>query len=164
MWKDIKGWENLYEICDDGNVRNKITNRIVVGDKNSIGYCRVCLYNKHHVPPKQRYFRHRLVAEHFIENPKNLPEVNHINNDITNNYCENLEWVTRVENEYKSHVNGNKKYTPFHIEYDNGEIKTYHIVAQLSRELGVTRRTVLNWLQNKNKGFEKYNIREIKYL
>ena len=46
MWKDIKGWENLYEINEKGEVRNRLTQRIIVGDTNSIGYKRVCLHKK----------------------------------------------------------------------------------------------------------------------
>ena len=77
MWKDIKNWENIYQINDSGDVRNKITGNIIKGDRNSSGYFRVCLYDKNHIPEKQRFFRHRLVAEHFIPNPFGYQEVNH---------------------------------------------------------------------------------------
>lgn len=46
MWKDIKTWENIYQISDSGDVRNKITGNIIKGDRNSSGYFRVCLYDK----------------------------------------------------------------------------------------------------------------------
>ena len=109
MWKDIIGWEKYYEINEHGDVRNKLTKHLVIGDKNSVGYMRVCLYNKNHNPKKQRFFRHRLVATHFIQNPYNLPEVNHLDTDITNNDVSNLEWVTRNENEQHSRLLGHKR-------------------------------------------------------
>ena len=45
MWIDIIGWENLYAINEYGEVKNQITNNLIVGDINSAGYARVCLYN-----------------------------------------------------------------------------------------------------------------------
>lgn len=99
MWKDIQGWENLYEVNQSGEVRNKLTHNLIIGDINSGGYCRVCLYNKNHTPSKQRFFRHRLVANAFIPNPDNLPEVNHKDHDLKNNCVKNLEWCTKRENE-----------------------------------------------------------------
>ena len=65
MWKDIKNWENIYQISDSGDVRNKITGNIIKGDINSSGYFRVCLYDKNHIPEKQRFFRHRLCCRTF---------------------------------------------------------------------------------------------------
>ena len=52
MWKDIPGWEDLYEINEYAIVRNKLNGHIIVGDTNSAGYERVCLYNKKHTPQK----------------------------------------------------------------------------------------------------------------
>lgn len=54
MWKDIKNWENTYQISDSGDVRNKITGNIIKGDRNSSGYFRVCLYDKNHIPEKNK--------------------------------------------------------------------------------------------------------------
>ncbi len=56
MWKDIKGWEEYYEVNNNGDVRNKKTGHFVVGDINSAGYCRVCLYNKNNTPKKTAIF------------------------------------------------------------------------------------------------------------
>ena len=87
----IQGWEGLYEVDTEGNVYNSITGNQIIGDHNNWGYARVRLYNKYHNPPIQRFFRHRLVATHFIDNPYNLPQVNHKDFDKDNNTVENLE-------------------------------------------------------------------------
>lgn len=68
MWKSIKEWEGLYSINENGDIKNDKTGKLIVGDKNNCGYCRVCLYDKQN-NRKQRYFRHRLVAIHFLDNP-----------------------------------------------------------------------------------------------
>ena len=74
-WKPIKGWENLYEVNEMGEVRRIETQRLIKGDKNNLGYCRVILYDK---GKKERLFRHRIVAQTFLPNPNNETEVNHI--------------------------------------------------------------------------------------
>ena len=107
MWKDIKGWEKLYEVNENGEVRNKLTGNLIVGDINNCGYHRVCLYNKQNIPSKQRFFRHRLVAELFIPNPNNLPEVDHKDANRMNPSKENLEWVTHEENVKRAYARGN---------------------------------------------------------
>jgi hypothetical protein len=102
-WKDIKGFEGLYQVSDEGQVRsvdhrtwhrgfmmNK-RGKILSVRKDGKGYHQYRLY-KYGVSyyPKA----HRLVAEHFLENPKNLPQVNHINKDKDDNFAMNLEWCT----------------------------------------------------------------------
>ena len=165
MWKDIKGWEGLYEVSTEGEVRNKLTNHIIVGDYNSTGYKRVCLYNKNHNSSKQRFFIHRLVAETFIPNPDNLPEVNHIKIVIPpNNSIENLEWSNRKDNERHSHIIGTKPYKPFIVEYKNGGRKQYDFKTDLANELNISKVSVRHWLKNKNKGYLKYGISNIYYI
>jgi len=100
IWKDIEGFEGRYQISNFGNVMslnymsrgfaNLLKQKI-----NNKGYAWVDLwkYNKSH--PMQV---HRLVAQAFIENPKNLPFVNHKDENPLNNNVENLEWCTQKYN------------------------------------------------------------------
>lgn len=164
MWIDIKDWENLYEVNEQGEVRNKLTGKLLAGDVNSAGYHRICLYNKEHDPPKQRFFRHRLVAQHFIPNPSNYPEVNHIDANKGHNFKENLEWCTRKYNEIHSRMIGIKEYKKFTATFENGDTKTYNTTTELALELGITRATVKCWLHKTNNGFKKYNIKNVEYI
>lgn len=167
MWKNIPNWEKYYEINELGEVRNKNTNKLIVGDINNSGYPRVCLYNKHNSPTKERFFRHRLVAQLFIPNPNNLPEVNHIDGDKLNSKITNLEWCSRIDNEHHSYKPGGSKrknYKPFKIIYESGEEKVFNFKEELSKLLGVTKTTVKYWLHKKNSGFRKYKIKHIYYI
>lgn len=80
-----------YEITEDGQIINKYTGHILKPQPNSKGYLRVCI-------GKKLYFVHRLVAEKYIANPDNLPQVNHIDGNKLNNCVDNLEWVSNQEN------------------------------------------------------------------
>lgn len=92
IWKNIESFEQ-YSVSDFGNVRNNITGRILKPRKHTSGYSRVILCkNKKHY---DRYI-HRLVAQAFIPNPNNLPEINHRDEDKLNNCVENLEWCDRA--------------------------------------------------------------------
>lgn len=164
MWKDINGWEEYYEVNTDGEVRNKLTRHILIGDINTGGYCRVCLYHKGHSPEKERFFRHRLVAQHFIDNPQNLPEVNHKDCNTLNNSVENLEWVSKKENELHSRKYGCKEYKPIRTVWNNGESKTYNCCQEVATDCGVTKGAVKFWVHGKNKGYLKHGISEIKYI
>lgn len=88
---DIKGYENLYSIDEAGNVFSYRSNRYLKWHDDGKGYQYVELSkNKHRVCKKV----HRLVAEHFLPNPNNLPEVNHKDENKMNNSVDNLEWCT----------------------------------------------------------------------
>lgn len=94
-WKDIKGYEGLYQISNLGRVKSFYSGKILKGIKATNGYLNVRLY-KNGTPHGLSI--HRLVAQAFIPNPENKPEVNHIDEDKTNNKISNLEWNTRLEN------------------------------------------------------------------
>lgn len=95
IWKIIKGYENLYEVSNKGNVRSIKRKMLLKPFDNGLGYLRVWLYKKN---KRELFYIHRLVAETFIPNPNNLPEVNHINEDKTDNRVENLEYCDRMYN------------------------------------------------------------------
>lgn len=164
MWKDIKGWEDYYEVSDQGEVRNKLTQNILIGDINNCGYYRVCLYNKNHVPPKQRFFRHRLVAEHFIPNPQKLEQINHKDSNKANNTVDNLEWCSPRENTIHSILNGkaNYKYKPFIAIFENGQEKQYNTTTDLINDIPkLTKTIILSWFNKGCKSYTKYGIKEI---
>ena len=95
VWKDIKGYEGLYQISNLGRVKRVTTGRILKGGKDKDGYLMVKLY-KNNIRSNKKI--HRLVAEAFIPNPENKPQVNHADENKTNNSLDNLEWMTAKEN------------------------------------------------------------------
>lgn len=80
-----------YEITRDGKVINKQTGHTLAPQPNGKGYLRVSI-------GKKLMFIHRLVAEKYIPNPENKPQVNHKDGNKLNNCVDNLEWVTNQEN------------------------------------------------------------------
>ena len=96
MWKDIKGYEGLYQVSDDGHVRRLLKNDRTKPVKNREGlYLSVSLSKK---SKRRSYNIHRLVAEAFLERPVGATEVNHKDGNKWNNDISNLEWVSQREN------------------------------------------------------------------
>ena len=109
IWKDIKGYEGYYQVSNlgrvkslfrqvkhsQGNVRNHYE-RILKNNYDGNGYASVGLYKN---AKAKKVHVHRLVMLAFEENPHNKPEVNHLDENKKNNRLDNLEWVTKKENE-----------------------------------------------------------------
>lgn len=105
QWKDIEEFNGKYEISDEGEMRAKGTDRILHGCINKVtGYREVVLSDG-----KRDYSRlvHRLVAQEFVENPENLPQVKHIDGNKQNNSADNLIWVRCQGNKTKGMKRGN---------------------------------------------------------
>ena len=133
IWKDIKGYEGLYQVSNLGRVKSlgrwvykeyrgkrwqgeKILKQI----KNKFGYLRVYLYKNRKA---KCYAIHRLVAQVFIPNPYNLPQVNHKDEDKSNNRVDNLEWCTSFyNNEY-----GTRKKRWYETRIKNGTMDPKNI-------------------------------------
>lgn len=101
IWKDIIGFENSYQVSSYGRIKSlkrhwKLKETLLSLQKSIHGYLGVRLgkgasnYKEHKV--------HRLVAIHFIDNPNNYKEVNHIDGNKENNHHSNLEWCSRSYN------------------------------------------------------------------
>ena len=162
-WKDIKGYENYYQISSFGRVKNIKTGKILNGDTNNSGYKRVWLY----VPVKKRFFIHRLVAIHFCDGYQEGLVVNHKDGDKLNNLSNNLEWVTHSENDLHAYKFNLRKPYPCQfkhriIAYDlktKATIKIYDNVEDCCSDLNVARTNIYNCCNGKQHSCRGYGLR-----
>lgn len=108
IWKDVKGYENIYKVSDIGRIKSldridsnnrRVKGRVLKLRHDKDGYVTVELSNKN----KGKTMKvHRLVALAFVPNPSNLPQVNHINEIKHDNRVFNLEWSTSRQNKNHS--------------------------------------------------------------
>lgn len=98
FWRDIKDYEGLYQVNNVGQVKSVKRNKLLKPNLISGGYLQVALSKN----GKVKYFLiHRLVAETFLPNENELPEVDHISGDRMDNRVANLQWINSVENNRK---------------------------------------------------------------
>ena len=150
-WRTITEASN-YEVSTNGQVRNRTTKKILKGRLSKNGYLQVSIK----IDATQKFcnrYIHRLVALHFIQNPNNKREVNHIDGNKENNTLSNLEWVTSSENQKHRHLIGNKKTSNRHIGMFNkkGEIvKDFNSILEAVAYFNKTSRVNIdNALQGK---------------
>ena len=161
IWKDIKDYEGLYQVSNFGEVKNLNTNRILKRSKHNHGHLVVQLYKNHVGSTKNIQY---LVAQAFIPNPENKPNVNHIDEDKTNNNVNNIEWVIPAES------NGHKKQRISIIATNlkTGESQEFNSTNECARQLGVNSTGINHALKGRRKqagGYtfkfkEGYNERE----
>lgn len=167
IWKDIIGYDGLYQVSNLGNVKSFNCNR----NKNGLilkqgiskkGYSVVWLKNN---GLKKTLPVHRLVALSFIQNFDNKPQVNHINGIKNDNKISNLEWVTNSENIKHAFLNGFKKFSEKRrnkmnkkvLNVENGDI--YNSAKQASIIFNINYQSLCNQLNGHRK-----NYTTLKYL
>ncbi|UUW40520.1 homing endonuclease [Enterococcus phage vB_Efm_LG62] len=165
LWKDIKGYEGLYQVSNLGRVKRLkgkyiSTERILKPTKHTTGYLRVKLC-KNNVRFNKKI--HRLVAEAFIPNPENKPQVNHIDEDKTNNIISNLEWMTAKENinhgTHNERVSKTMGIPIIAINCITGESKEFHGITECARQLGLQHQHISAVLKGRYKQTGGYTFK-----
>lgn len=157
-WRTIND-HSRYMVSTLGRVKNKDTGRILKASKNkTAGYVYIRLYSD---SGKQTNFRlHRLVALHFLDNPENKPEVNHIDEDKTNNALSNLEWCTRKENvRYGTGISRRTHSLSIPILCSNGLV--YNSLSECARALQLSSGSISEVLSGKRKHTRGYRFERV---
>ncbi|MGN0348238.1 MAG: HNH endonuclease [Roseburia sp.] len=131
MWKQVLGYENVYEINENGDLRRCGSTHLINRQMRRDGYQQYSLS----VNGKRKSKKiHRLVAETFIENPNNYNVVNHIDGNKLNNNYKNLEWCTSSKNNFHAWENGLNHSTEKQIESAKISIRKAQSVAWEKRK------------------------------
>ena len=139
IWRDVVDYEGLYKISNLGDVFSYYSNRILSPGTTRDGYKYVFLFKN---KKKKLYTIHRLVAESFLDNPNNLPCINHKDENTLNNNVDNLEWCTIQYNNTHNNIHIRKaKLLAKHVFRYNkyGEmLEEYEAVNEAARILNAS--------------------------
>jgi len=162
IWKPIKGFEGIYEISSHGRIKRlaritinrgypfRLQEKLKSLQIGVDGYVRCTLI-------KRLYSVHILVAQHFIPNPENKKEVNHIDRNRGNNHIDNLEWVSPRENVlhsmkiYAAKNNGRhwkSKLNADQVEYIRSTFRTQHTAKELAELFKIDLSMIYSILRN----------------
>lgn len=160
IWKDIKGYEGIYQVSNFGRIRNIVTGKPIKLIRLKNGYFQVnlCVNGK----PKPFYV-HRLVAIAFIPNPNNYKYVNHKDENPANNCASNLEWCThkyncnygtrnkRLSENHSGIFNTNKSKPILQYDLEGKFIKEWPSAKEVERQLGFASTNIAKCLKGKYK-------------
>ena len=170
IWKDIKGFEGLFQVSNFGRVKTlqhevkyvqknqyievettkTIQEKIQKPRKTKNGYLRVQLLNKD-------FYIHRLVASAFIRPLKPKEEINHIDGNKSNNRVDNLEIVSRTENQDHAVRNGLNTTVKESVKVEvNGVV--YDSLGEAARDTGISKQVLKQHLDNPNIHPYKHNF------
>lgn len=145
-WKPITGYEEMYEVSNLGRIKNSRNGRIKKSGPGGRGnYKKVDLYKNGEY---KKCYVHRLVAEAFIPNPDNLPEVNHKDENGFNNNVDNLEWYTPKQNSNYGTRNkrigakNSKQVAQYTLDLPCELIKVWPSACEVERELGINHQSI----------------------
>lgn len=175
-WVPINGFEGLYSVSDHGRIRTEtrltprnilITQKIKELEDGGNGYLKVKLSLG---GVKYGFWVHRIVASHFIANPNQKKEVNHIDSNPKNNHVSNLEWVTPSENMKhlvrmgRSNIHriskisqANRRRKIIQMDVSGNVIRRWDSVTEAAKEYGTTTGDIcsaLNGRQKTSRGFK----------
>jgi hypothetical protein len=151
-WKDINGYEGLYQVSNYGRVKNLKTGKILKQSPNTVGYLKVGLSKE---GKQKTLLVHRLVADAFIPNPDKKPHVDHADGNKENNCISNLGWVTLQDNLLF-------KATPIKgIHLKTGKEEIFLGVGQAARELGLHKQNISSVLRGRLKYTGGYTFKRM---
>ena len=152
-WKPVKGYEGLYEVSSAGNIRKTGGEPVTIRKENH-GYLRVDLTKN----GKRRtgILLHRIVAEAFLPNPDNLPQINHKDRNGENDDVSNLEWCDAPYNSSYDRQYHDRKVKPVR-QFKNGDlVKEWKNCGDIERELGFDRRRIFECCRGIRKTYKGF--------
>ena len=148
--KDISGYEGLYAVTSCGKVYSYRNKRFLTPWVNSKGYLMVNLCKDGKV---KKYLIHRLVAEAYLPNPENLPQINHKDENKTNNCLQNLEWCDAKYNTNYGTRNEKIKKPILQLSLDGELIREWNSATDVGKEV---RKGISKCLRGKSKSSYGY--------
>lgn len=170
VWKDIKNYENLYQISNLGNIKNIKKNKLIkpfISKSTKYLQIDLCKYGI-----KKRYSIHSLVCNAFISNPNNYKYINHKDENKLNNNANNLEWCTQKYNcnygsrnqkigeksrqrkhtkEAKEKISNALSKTILQYGKDNNFVKEWKNAYEVKRELNISNSSINECCNKKRK-------------
>lgn len=183
IWKDIHGYEGMYQVSNLGRIKGlprdvnnhtgkiRLKERYIKGYPITKGYIQVQLASR---PKRVLKLIHVLVAQQFIPNPNNYPQVNHINGIKSDNRAENLEWCNNSMNQIHAYKTGltnphgnawkNRNYKNLRVAkftLDGKMIEVYESISAALRSIGIFTRgsTLYTILKQGREIYKGYRFR-----